>query len=119
MSCSCILQTIQLTSTTKILIDMTAMIVEVNGENILDLYASFEKILLSGSLTRLICGIFFRSLKFLNEWLQSMDYDVNFLWQSITVSTCISKVICIFKVVFKVIGETENPFFCFVCRMCL
>lgn len=25
-----------------------------------------------------------RSLKFLNEWLQSMDYDVNFLWQSIT-----------------------------------
>ena len=44
---------------------------------------------------------FFRSLKFLNEWLQSMDYDVNFLWQSITVSTCISKVICIFKVVFN------------------
>lgn len=37
---------------------MTAMIVEVNGENILDLYASFEKILLSGSLTLLICWIF-------------------------------------------------------------
>ena len=37
---------------------MTAMIVEVNGENILDLYASFEKILLSGSLTRLICWFF-------------------------------------------------------------
>lgn len=25
-----------------------------------------------------------RSLKFLNEWLKSMDYDVNFLWHSIT-----------------------------------
>lgn len=25
-----------------------------------------------------------RSLKFLNEWLQSLGYDVNFLWQSIT-----------------------------------
>jgi len=25
-----------------------------------------------------------RSIKFLNEWLQSMDYDVNFLWHNIT-----------------------------------
>ena len=29
--------------------------------------------------------IVLRSLKFLNEWLQSLGYDVNFLWQSITV----------------------------------
>lgn len=25
-----------------------------------------------------------RSIKFLNEWLQSMDYDINFLWHNIT-----------------------------------
>lgn len=35
---------------------------------------------------------FYRSIKFLNEWLQSMDYDINFLWHNITVS--FSKVIC-------------------------
>ena len=34
---------------------------------------------------------FYRSIKFLNEWLQSMDYDINFLWHNITVS--FSKVI--------------------------
>lgn len=28
-----------------------------------------------------------RSIKFLNDWLQSMDYDVNFLWHNITVSS--------------------------------
>ena len=38
---------------------------------------------------------FSRSIKFLNEWLQSMDYDVNFLWHNITVS--FSKVHVIFK----------------------
>lgn len=39
----------------------------------------------------------FRSLKFLNEWLQSMDYDVNFLWHNITVSY-LSKVLQYLKI---------------------
>ena len=50
----------------------------------------------------------FRSIKFLNDWLQSMDYDVNFLWHNITVSILQTHEYNYFKNV-KVVELRINP----------